>query len=388
MPSTTRRLVLWISAPVVAFAVVGGFLTQVLAREDTYQRLKIFDDVVGLISSNYVEPADLDKVMGGAMRGLADSLDGDSAYLTPDQAKAAASSAPLPEGDVGLALTRQYYLRVIAAREGSPAARAGLRTGDHVRAIGGQATRQMSVFEGVRALRGAPGSRVSLTVIRGNTNEPHIVELTREVLTPSSVTRRMAAPGVGYVRVAAIGPNTVAETRTAVADLIKSGATSLIVDVRQTSSGTIDHGLALARIFVSTGTLAMRERKGSEPEAITASAGDGAVTLPLTLLVDTGTSGASEVLASAVLGNKRGELVGEHTIGRAAEQTLVKLPDGAALWLTTTRFLTPSGDPLHETGLEPTVTVEMPFVEFGQVPPSGDPILERALERLAQRTAA
>jgi carboxyl-terminal processing protease len=363
MPSTTRRLVLWISAPVVAFAVVGGFLTQVLAREDTYQRLKIFDDVVGLISSNYVEPADLDKVMGGAMRGLADSLDGDSAY-------------------------RQYYLRVIAAREGSPAARAGLRTGDHVRAIGGQATRQMSVFEGVRALRGAPGSRVSLTVIRGNTNEPHIVELTREVLTPSSVTRRMAAPGVGYVRVAAIGPNTVAETRTAVADLIKSGATSLIVDVRQTSSGTIDHGLALARIFVSTGTLAMRERKGSEPEAITASAGDGAVTLPLTLLVDTGTSGASEVLASAVLGNKRGELVGEHTIGRAAEQTLVKLPDGAALWLTTTRFLTPSGDPLHETGLEPTVTVEMPFVEFGQVPPSGDPILERALERLALRTAA
>jgi carboxyl-terminal processing protease len=388
MPSTTRRLVLWISAPVVAFAVVGGFLTQVLAREDTYQRLKIFDDVVGLISTNYVEPADLDKVMGGAMRGLADSLDGDSAYLTPDQAEAAASTAPLPAGDVGLALTRQYYLRVIAAREGSPAARAGLRTGDYVRAIGDQATRQMSVFEGLRALRGAPGSRVSLTVIRGNTNEPHIVELTREVLTPSSVTRRMAAPGVGYVRVAAIGPNTVAETRTAVADLIKSGATSLIVDVRQTSSGTIEQGLALARIFVSTGTLAMRERKGAEPEAITASAGDGAVTLPLTLLVDTGTSGAAEVLASAVLGNERGELVGEHTIGRAAEQTLVKLPDGAALWLTTTRFLTPSGDPLHETGLEPTVTVEMPIVEFGQVPPSGDPILERALERLAQRTAA
>ena len=118
--------------------------------------------------------------MRGAMHGLADGLDPDSAYLTADQVKQVESGAPLPPGDVGLDLTRQYYLRVIAARDGSPAAKAGLRTGDYIRAINDTPTREMSVLEGMRALRGAPGTKVSLTVIRGNAADPHVVELTRE----------------------------------------------------------------------------------------------------------------------------------------------------------------------------------------------------------------
>jgi len=135
MSSRTRAIVMAISAPVIAFAIVGGFLGKVMAREDTYQHLKIFDDVVGLISSNYVEEVNLDKVMSGAMRGLADGLDPDSAYLSPEEVAQVESNAPLPSGNVGIELTRQYYLRVIAARDGSPAAKAGLRTGDYVRAI-------------------------------------------------------------------------------------------------------------------------------------------------------------------------------------------------------------------------------------------------------------
>src|SRR6266481_6818565 len=157
MSSRTRVIVMSISAPVIAFAIVGGFLGKVMAREDTYQHLKIFDDVVSLISSNYVEEADIDKVMRGAMRGLADGLDPDSAYLTVAEVKQAESGAPLPPAGVGVELTRQYYLRVIAARDNSPAAKAGLRTGDFVRMIDNQPTRDMSVWEGMRALRGAPG---------------------------------------------------------------------------------------------------------------------------------------------------------------------------------------------------------------------------------------
>ena len=160
MSSRTRVLVMSISAPVIAFAILGGFLGRVMAREDTYQHLKIFDDVVGLISSNYVEDADIDKVMKGAMHGLADALDPDSAYLTPAQVKQVESGAALPPAGVGLELTRQYYLRVIAARDGSPAAKAGLRTGDYIRAINDLPTRDMSVWEGMRTLRGAAGSKV------------------------------------------------------------------------------------------------------------------------------------------------------------------------------------------------------------------------------------
>src|SRR5690242_2935475 len=126
MSPRTRRLVLWLSTPVVVFAVAGGFLSKVTAREETYQHLKIFDDVVSLITGNYVEKVDVDKVMSGAMHGLADSLEPDSAFLTPDQVKQIESSAQPPAGDVGLDFTRQYYLRVIATRDGSPAAKAGL----------------------------------------------------------------------------------------------------------------------------------------------------------------------------------------------------------------------------------------------------------------------
>lgn len=385
MSSKTRRLVLWISTPIVVFAVVGGFLNRVNAREDTYQHLKIFDDVLGLITGNYVDKVDIDRVMGGAMQGLADSLDPDSAFLSPAQVKQVESNAALAPGDVGIDLTRQYYLRVIAARDGSPAARAGLRTGDYVRAIGDQPTREMSVFEGMRALRGAPGSKVSLTIFRGSANDPHVVELTRELTPTVDVTARVAAPSVGYVRVSGVTARTADQARSQIAELTKGGARHLIVDVRRTSGGSLDAGLALARLFVVNGTLAVRETKGQAKDTIAARQGDGTVALPTTVLIDNGTSGAAELFASALVGNKRADLIGEHTIGRAAQQRLIKLPDGSGLWLTTTRYLLPDGTALHEKGLAPTVPVNQPDVEFGQPAPTEDPILDKALEQAKDR---
>lgn len=389
MSSTTRRLVFWLSAPVVAFALVGGLLSRVTAREGApYQELKVFNDVVGLIGSNYVEKVDIDRVMRGAMDGLADSLDPDSAYLSQDQVKQIESGTTLPPGEVGLDLTRQYYLRVIAARDGSPAAKAGLQTGDFIRTLDNRPTREMSVWEGMRALRGPVGTKVSLTVFRGNANDPHTIELTREALSGPEITGRSAAPGVGYLRVATVGTRAADQAKAQIADLTKQGATSLIVDVRRTSGGSLDAAVALARLFVSTGTLAVRETKGAAPETISARPGDGSVALPVTILVDSGTSSAAELFAAALVDNKRAELVGEHTLGRASAQRLIRLPNGSGLYLTVTRYLTPSGTPLHEKGLAPTVAVDQPEVEFGQLPPAGDPVLEKALERVASKKAA
>src|SRR5712692_5639406 len=231
MSSRTRVIVLSISAPVIVFAVVGGFLGKVLAREEMFQNLKMFDDVTSLVTERYVEDVNVDKVMGGAMRGLADALDPDSAYLSPQEVKQAESGAPLAAADVGIELTRQYYLRVIATRDHSPAAKAGIHTGDFVRMIDNQPTRDMSVWEGSRALHGAAGTTVRLTIIRGNAVDPHEVVLTREVVNGPDITSRMAAPGVGYVRIAAFGPRTADHVKTQVADLKKLGALQLVVDV-------------------------------------------------------------------------------------------------------------------------------------------------------------
>jgi carboxyl-terminal processing protease len=388
MASRTRFLVLVISTPVLAFAVIGGYLGSVMAREETYQHLRVFEDVISLIMNNYVEDPELDKVMEGAMRGLAEGLDPDSAYLTPAEVKTIQANTKPPEGGVGVELTRQYYLRIIAVRDGSPAAKAGLASGDYIRAIDGKPTRDMSVLEGSRLLRGAPGSKVSVVVIRGNAADPHQVELHRAPPAGPEVSGRIVGSEVGYVRVAAFSTGTADQLRARIAELTKAGAARLAIDLRRTAEGPLDAGAAAARLFVSAGTLSIKEGRTAPKETITAKQGDGAIALPVVLVVGSGTSGAAEVFAAALAGNDRAELVGEHTVGRAAVQRLTALPDGSGIWMTRVRYLTPSGAPIHLKGLEPALTVEEPDLEFGAAPPDKDPVLDAAVERLNAKKAA
>jgi carboxyl-terminal processing protease len=385
MTSRTRRTVVFVTAPVILFVVIGGLLGQTLTRDDTYRHLRVFEDVMSLVLGSYVEEVEPAKLMNGAMRGLADGLDGDSAFLPPDQVRLAERQDRQPAADVGIVLTRQYYLRIVAARDGSPAARAGLVAGDFVRAIDGKPTREMSAFEGMRLLGGDAGTKVELTIIRGNAADPHAVELVREPAPAAEVSSRIAAPGVGYVRIAAFGPRAADALRAEIANLARAGATRLLVDVRNTANGRLSDGLVAARLFVASGTVGIRESKGPGRKPVVAGAGDGSVTVPVVVLVNVGTSGPAELFAAALAGNKRAELVGEHTIGRAAEQTLAKLPDGSGLWLSTAWYLGPSGAVIHEKGLVPDVQVAEPDVEFGAPPPSSDPIFEKGLERLKTR---
>jgi len=381
MSSRSRLVVLLVSTPLVAFAIVGGLLGQASAREDgAYQYLRVFDDVRSLVMTHYVEQVEVDRVMQGAMRGLADGLDADTAWLTPDEVALVEKGAPPPEGETGIELTRNYYLRAIAVRDGSPAARAGVRTGDYVRGIDGKPTRDMSVFEGARLLRGPVGSKVTLTVIRGNAADPHEVELVRERPAGPLVSSRMAAPGVGYVRIAAFDPDAAREVGRQVGDLERGGATAILVDVRGTATGSVESALATARLFVSNGTLVQREARGVPPQNLTAP-GKAPITLPVTLLTTAGTAGPAELFVAALTGNKRAESVGERTLGRAGDQKLVKLPDGSGLWLTFARYLTPAGKPILGAGVEPTEAVEDPDVDFGASPPATDPILDKAIAR-------
>jgi len=384
-----RVLVLAVSMAVVAFAVIGGFMNNALARQgDSYQHLRTFEDVVSLILNNYVEEVNIDKVMHGAMHGLADGLDPDSAYLDPGQVKVFEKGDLGGAGQTGLELTRQYYLRVIAARDGSPAARAGLLPGDYIRAIDGQSTRDTTVYEGQRLLRGKPGTKVHLTVLRGNAAEPHEIDLLREELPAAAAKSRIASPGVGYLRLPEFGKGTVDQIKSEVASLTKAGAKQLIIDLRGTAFGDVDAGIAASRLFVKSGTLGYRQDRGRDKETIAAGAGDGSITLPVAVLTDNGTSSAAETFAAALHGNRRATLVGERTLGRAARQKLVRLPDGSALMLTHLLYLAPGGGAIHEKGLTPDVAVEQPDVDFGQPPPAKDATLDKAIESLTTKAAA
>jgi carboxyl-terminal processing protease len=384
MTSRSRLWVLAISTPILVFAVLGGYFGQVLAKDDTYPHLRVFDDVVSLVVNNYVEEVDVKKAMGGAMRGLADGLDPDTAYLSADLVRAIEAKEPLGPADVGVEVSRQYYLRVISVRDGSPAAKAGVRSGDFIRAIDGKATRDMSAYEGTRLLHGAPGSKVALLVIRGNAADPHEVNVTRDRSNAVDITSRMADSGTGYIRIIEFDKDAPSRVKQAIESLGKSGATRYIVDLRSSARGDIDDGIATARLFVKSGTLSVKQTKGAK-ETITAQSGDGAIAARVVLLVNPGTSGAAEVFAAALDGNSRAELIGEHTLGRAARQQLVKLPDGSGLLLTNTRYLTPAGKEIHEKGLDPKVAVDEPDVEFGSEPPASDPILDKALQVVADK---
>jgi carboxyl-terminal processing protease len=388
MTSKTRLYVLLVSTPLIALVIVGGFLSRVIAGEQSYEHLRVFQDVVSLVMNNYVEEVKTDRMMRGALQGLAQGLDADSAWLTPAQVTAIARNAPLPKGNIGVELTRQYYLRVIGARDGSPAARAGLVTGDYIRAINDVPTRDMSVWEGEQLLNGMPGSTVKLTVLRGTASEPHVVELVREETPATTVTSKMLQPGIGMIRVSAFGEKTAADLRDQAIALRKQGAEQLVIDIRHTAEGAPRLGIPSARLFVESGTLGARAGRTVATETMTAGKGDGIITLPVMLLADNGTSAAAEVFAAALVGNKRATLIGERTLGRAASQELVKLPDGSGLWLSTAHFLAPDGTPIHEKGLTPEVAVEQPSVEFGADRPATDPILDKALELLAAKAAA
>jgi len=383
MTARTRLWVLLVSTPIIAFTLVGGYLGQAMAaKDDTLQHLRVFEDVVSLVLNNYVEEVDVKQAMRGAMRGLADGLDADSAFLTPELVKTFESNSNPGAADIGVELVRQYYLRVVSARDGSAAAKAGLRTGDFIRAIDGKATRDMSAYEGARLLHGAAGSKVMLLVIRGNAADPHEMTVVRERSSTTDLTSKMADASTGYVRIQEFTKESPVRIKQAFDALAKTGASRFIIDLRGAARGDLDDGLGAARLFVKSGTLSVKQAKEAK-ETITAATGDGAIASRVVLLTNPGTSGAAEVFAAALIGNKRAEAVGERTLGRTARQKLVKLPDGSGLLLSTLRYQAPDGKDIHEKGLVPEVEVDEPEVEFGSTPLPGDPILERALKVVA-----
>jgi carboxyl-terminal processing protease len=391
MTSRTRLLVLAIATPLLIFVLVGGMLgvraqsNPPAGEQTTQQSLRIFEDVISLVMHNYVEPVNVDKVMDGAMRGLADGLDAESAYLLPPQVKAIEAGEKLPSGEVGIDLTRQYYLRVLATREGSPAARAGLQPGDFIRAIDGKPTRDLSVYDGTRLLRGAPGSKVSLLVIRGNAADPHVLDLVREPARPLQVASRIINGTIGYVRIPSFTADIATRLRTEIANLSGQGATRLVFDVRQTSEGDLTSGLAAAGLFVPGGaTLAMKTTREIAKAPVANETTGQPISLPAVVLTDFGTAGAGELFAAALAGNDRAKIIGEHTVGRAGVQKLIKLPQGYGIWLTYLTFTTPKGEVIHEKGLTPTVPVDVPEVEFGKPldPAARDLILDKAIELL------
>jgi carboxyl-terminal processing protease len=393
MSPRIRLLVAFISTGLIGYIFVGSLLGRVLG-DSTYAQLSIFNEVIRLVLDGYVDRVDLDRAMAGARLGMTEALDGDSAYLDPDEFRQVQEAPGRDsDADVGVLLTRRFsFLIVASTRAGSPAEKAGVKPGDVIKTIDGRHTRAIPAPVGQRLLRGAPGSLVKLTLLR-QTDDPVNVSLARERPQPLAARGRILEPGVGYLKVPEVEARTVEEVRGELDSLRRAGAHSLVLDLRGNGFGPLSEGPRLAELFVKGGVVAKltgaRVNLGSE-ETFTAEAKRNAWSGPLAVIVDLGTAGAAEIAAAAVQEAERGTLVGTRTFGRAPQQKLVTLPEGGLL-ITFARYSTAKGTLIHTRGVEASVKVDVSDDDEDAAEGAPDRFIEKALETLqaeARKAAA
>src|SRR5215470_6237966 len=366
MSFRTKFILILMSASLTLYTVVGGWISTRAQQpaNDPNAQLRIFESVLQHIQNDYVDEPNMDKVRAGALRGLAYGLDPYSTYLTPEQVREYSENAKDNQVGIGAELSQvASYLYVIAPMKGSPADQAGIKAGDIIEYIDGKATRDISLYDARQLLNGAAGSEVKLRVLRANAS-PLTLSVKRSAFRAPAAEARMDAGKVGVLRLNSFADGEAADARARLQDLIKQGAQKIVIDMRDTAGGSLTEAVAVANLFIKDGVIA--ETVGREGKPLKTFAADPKAALftgPVVALIDTGTAGASEVVASALIERNRGQVVGEKSFGSGAEQQLFTLRGGDGLLLTTVKWATPSGktflgEDRSHSGVAPSVEVK------------------------------
>jgi len=348
------------------YTVVGGWISTRAQQpaNDPNAQLRIFESVLQHIQNDYVDEPNMEKVRAGALRGLAYGLDPYSTYLTPDQVRQFNENAKSNTVGIGAELSQvASYLYVIAPMKGSPADQVGVRAGDIIEYIDGKATRDISLYDAKQLLNGPAGSEVKLRILRANTR-PLTLTVKRSSFRAPAAEAHMEAGRIGVLRLNSFADGEAADARARLQELMKQGAQKVVVDLRGTAGGSLDEAVSVANLFIKDGTLA--QTSGREGRALKTFSADTKLAIfsgPVVALIDAGTAGAAEVVASAFVDRNRGQVVGEKSFGAGAEQELFTLRDGDGLLLTTVKWASGSGkaflgEDRNHSGIAPSVEVK------------------------------
>lgn len=388
MNSRTKYFVVSTSTCLTLLLLAGSVLGRGASADDTYKHLGVFSDVVSRIKSEYVEEPDMKSVTLGALNGMLEAIDPFASYLNADQYKEYLKTKDVKRADVGLILSKKYgYLGevgIVSAIPGSPAAKAGLSTGDMIETIGGVATRDMPLAFATMLLRGEPGTTVDLTVIRARHPEPAPMKLTRAMVALPDVTTRMLDNKVGYINVDALSPEQVKQVAAGVQQLQKDGAQKLILDLRNASTGAPEDGIALANLFLKQGHITYLVGQKVPRQNFDADPAKAVTALPLAVLVNRGTAAASEIAAAALQDNKRAQLVGERTYGDAALRKAISMDDGGAIILSVAKYYSPDGKAIQDAQVVPANQVSDSDA-LVDVDDNGEPLPEAVPEKPQQK---
>jgi carboxyl-terminal processing protease len=366
MSFKSKFVLITLSATLAVYTIAGAWLATRAQQpaNDPGAQQKIFESVLQHIQNDYVDEPNMEKVRAGALRGLAYGLDPYSTYLTPDQVKDYRATNKSSLVGLGAELSQvASFLYVVAPVKGSPADQAGVRAGDIIEYIDGKATRDISLYDARQLLNGAAGSEVKLRILRAG-SRPLTLTVKRSSFRSPAAEARIEAGKIGVLRINSLDSGEAADARARLQDLVKQGAQKIVLDLRNVAGGEIQEGVTVANFFIREGLIA--KTIGREQKVLKTFEADPKVTIfngPAVVLIDSGTAGAAEVVASAFLEDKRGDVVGEKSFGAGAEQELFTLQDGDGLLLTTVKWASGSGKPFlgedrARSGVAPSVEVK------------------------------
>jgi carboxyl-terminal processing protease len=363
MPKISKILLLSVSVILVVTVFLGVNSNGVSAasepQDGAYRQINVYSEVLRHIQTDYVEQPNITAVTNGALRGLLESLDADSSYLTPEDYKAYKADKG-GKAQVGINVSKRYgYASVVSVVPGSPADTANISDGDIIEAIGPADTRDISLAMIQLLLEGQPGTELTLSVVRPRKAAPDKIVLTRVVSSLPPVTETMYEnSSILYLKPGVLDHDHVQQIETKLKSMPKAGNKKVLLDLRDVAAGDMTEATRLANFFLKDGTIAMLEGQKVQKQTFSADASKAInTTAPVAVLVNRGTAGPAELVAAALLDNKRADLVGEKTFGEGAQQKTFELPDGAALILSVAKYESPSGKKLQDEGVTPGVLV-------------------------------
>jgi len=366
MTEKKKTLLKRLSIPVVLVAILFALAlweepARVSAKtQDAYKSLETFSNVLSLVQENYVEEIKLDEVIQGAIKGMLNTLDPHSSYMKPDEYKELQVETKGSFSGIGIEISmRDGILTVISPIEGTPAYQKGLKAGDKIIKIDGEPTKDLSINEAVKRLRGPKGSKVTVSIHREGWGDLKDVTIIRDVIPIVSVKSKMLEPGFPYIRVVQFQAKTTRDFQKALKDAAKEGAIKgLVIDLRNNPGGLLDQAVRMADIFIDKGIIvSTRGRIKDQNMVFEAEADAETYKFPIVVLVNEGSASASEIVAGALKDHKRAVILGTQTFGKGSVQTIIPMNDGSGLRLTTARYYTPSGESIQAKGITPDVVV-------------------------------
>ncbi len=362
----------------MALAVTPG-TTKATER---YEPLKNFSRVMDLIEKTYVNDVEREDLVEGAIQGMLQNLDPHSGYLDKEALQDMQDETSGKFTGVGIEITMQNgRLTVVSPVEDTPAYEAGLESGDMILEIDGESTQDISIMDAVHKIRGPKGSKVELTILHQGASKPERITLTRDVIPMQSVKTEVLEPGYLYVRITNFNEKTTRDVRQGLEGK-NEDLKGLVLDLRNNPGGLLDQAVSVADLFLSQGKLVYTKGKVKQAKMeFNAKDERSDIKVPLVVLINAGTASASEIVAGAIQDHHRGLVVGVPSFGKGSVQTVIPLPDGAGIKLTTAKYYTPNGRSIQAEGIEPDINLPFNPVEEGEEENIFRTLRERDLSR-------